>query len=104
MYASLSLELPNIITNLMLRSTSKTLPDGTVVFSFKGALNPTQLHLVYFAAEAQSDSGFVGETENFIHYIGDGKGCSWIVRQEKSKVKTNTFKVTFTLSDYTNQK
>lgn len=98
--ASLSLELTGIIANLMLRSTSETLSDGTVTFTFKGILNPTQLHSIYLNAST-SEQGTIRDTKKFIVYTGKGENYDWSVKQTKNYTNTRSFKVTFVMNDYT---
>lgn len=101
--ASTSLVLPNIITSLMLQSTSKVNMDGSTTFKFEGKLSAQALHLVYLAAKLQSDDGFIHETKKSIIYGGNGKDYTWNLRQAKTTVKAEKFAVIFTLNDYTHQ-
>lgn len=102
-HPSTSLDLPNIIAKLALQSTSKVNMDGSTTFKFEGRISSQSLHLVYLAAELQSDDGFIHETKQSIIYNGNGKDYTWNLRQTKVTTKAEKFQVIFTLNDYTHQ-
>ncbi len=92
--ASTALVLPGCVTNLMLRSKSEPLPDGTVVFKFNGVVRSRlDLHAFYVIADARRWS------KTSATFKGSGEGFDWKLVQYWTEAGGSN-KVSFEMHDY----